>query len=377
MKNKLLFILPLLCLTFTSCGDQNADPHYVAGESLKVVSIEMSTIYSECTLFKYNNYEIVVDSGMGNDYPHIQSVIDKYCTDDTIELLVMTHPHGDHIGGFNGGVFDKYNISHLVDFGYIYSPGGSGDFISSSSLYNNYVNKRQSYINKGTTYHPITDAIDTYNNIEIDKANNLSLTWLKNDYYFKPNETFPNSSVASDNPNITSVSFNLSYKYYNFIMCGDIDSTYGESSIAQNHKDLFMPNWKKTILKANHHASSSSLGSTFLSWAKPQAMFLSAAIVSEVRAPNEVVLGNDGQAHPSKTTVSRIKNELSDRGLKFYWNAINGDILINCDGVNNPTFSGNGRSYDYLKKGSSEIVSRDLEKNVSFFDSEFYKYFTR
>jgi competence protein ComEC len=373
MKTKILFILPFLCLSFSSCSDPNADPHYQSGANLKVISIEMSIQYSECTLFQYSNYEIVVDSGMGNDSTHIQNVIDKYCTDKTIDLMVITHPHGDHIGGFNNGAFDKYNITNLVDFGYVYNPSGSGDAISSSSLYNTYAAKRKTYIDKGTKYYPITEAINSFNNIEIDKENNVSLMWLKNDYYFSPSESFPNSKVNSDNPNITSVSFNLSYKYFNYIMCGDIDSTYGESSIVKNHQDLFKPEWKKTIVKANHHASSSSLGSTFLSWSRPNNMFISAAMVSEVRAPNAVILGNDGQAHPNKTTISRIKNYTTN----LYWNAINGDLLITCNGVNDPTFSGSGRSYDYLIKDSSNIASRSDEKDITFFNSEFYKYFTK
>lgn len=378
MKNKkYLFLLALIAIGVCGCGDSNSDPHYQSGDLLKVISVEMSGEYSECTIIKYHDYEIVVDSGKSQDTSHIKSVLANYCTDNTIDLMVMTHPHGDHIGGFNNGAFDSYNVTNLVDFGYTYNPSGTGDEISSQSIYGSYSNKRDYFINKGTKYYPITTALNSFNNIQIDKDNNLALTWLKNDYYVAQNVVFPNSDVPSDNPNVTSVSFNLSYKYYNVVMCGDADSTYAEPSIVKNHKDLFTPTWKKTFVKANHHGSSSSLGSTFLSWVHPQAMFISAAMVSSVRAPNEVTLGTGGQAHPDKTTISRIKNYLKDKGNQLYWNAINGDLLMSSNGVSDFNFAGSGRSFDYLKKGTTEIASIADEKNVSFFDSEFYKYYTK
>ncbi|MPN05651.1 hypothetical protein SDC9_152902 [bioreactor metagenome] len=307
--------------------------------------------------------------------------MEQYVTDKTIDLMVITHPHGDHFGGFIDGAFDDFSVSKLVDFGYTYSPSGEGDNISSSSLYNSYVSKRNQMVSKGTVYTAITNELSSHPTLNIDETNNLAITWLKNDYYVAPGVSFPNSSMANvTNPNSTSVAFLLSYKYWNFPFLGDADSTYAEYSIVNNHKDLLSPEWKKVCLKATHHASSSSDGTTLLNWAHPNAAFVSAAMLDSVCVPNEVVLGSGTgeQNHPNKTTVSRIKNALAlQNSTSFYWNGINGDLTITCDGVNDLTFAGAGRSKDYYIKNTTDIASREEEKNVTFFDSKFYQYYQR
>ena len=127
------------------------------------------------------------------------------------------------------------------------------------------------------------------------------------------------------------------------------------------------------MLKGTHHCSSSSMGGIFLDWCRPEVIFTSSAMIDAVCAPNPVVLGsNEGQLkHPNKSTAKRIKNRCDN----FYWNGINGDITFTTDGVNDMAMSGAGRHKDYLKKNSSEIASRDAEKNVKFFQSEFAKYY--
>lgn len=382
MKNtQKLFILPLMVLTLASCQNPNADPHYSKGDDLKIISIEMSDEYGESTLIKYENYEIVIDSGNFADSNHVTSIMEQYVTDKTIDLMVITHPHGDHFGGFIDGCFDDFSVSKLVDFGYTYSPSGEGDNISSSSLYNSYVSKRNQMVAKGTNYTAITNELSTHPTLDIDVANNLSITWLKNDYYVAPGVSFPNSTMPNvTNPNSTSVAFSLSYKYWNFPFLGDADSTYAEYSIVNNHKDLLTADWKKVCLKATHHASSSSDGTSLLNWAHPDAAFVSAAMLDSVCVPNQVVLGSGTgeQNHPNKTTVSRIKNALAlKNSTSFYWNGINGDLTITCDGVNDLTFSGAGRSKDYYIKNTTDIASREDEKNVTFFNSEFYQYYLR
>lgn len=369
MKNK-LFLLPLISLlSLSACSKVNYEP----GDPLKITSIEMSREYGECTLIQFNNYDIVVDSGTGEDASHINEVLNNKITDREIDLLVVTHPHGDHIGGIISGALDGFIVKSIVDYGYTFNVSGNEDEIVSSSYVNRYVSKRNAWVASGANYTGIKEQYNKQKITTIDKANNLSIRWLKNDYYFGQNETFPNSSVAEDNPNITSVSFVLEYKYWNLIMCGDIDSTYGEASIKENHAKLFNDEKKKVILKANHHASSSSLGYNFLEWCHPNLMFVSAALIDSVSAPNNVVIGsgNGQQNHPNPSTIRRMKKTTEN----VYWNAINGDITLSVDGVNDYLMTGAGRHKDYYQKGTTTISSRDNEKNITFFSSDFYQYY--
>lgn len=376
-KLNLLFFLPLVVVSLTSCQDLNKDPQYQKGDDLEIISIEMSKEYGEAIIIKYGDYEILVDTGNDLDAPHVNEVLKTHVSDETIDLLVITHPHGDHVGGMIHGALEGFNVAKIVDFGYTYSPGGEGDSISSSYIYNSYVSKRTSFINKGSVYNAITNELTQNPVIEIDKENDLSLTWLKNDYYYAPGYVFDGKG-RPDNPNSTSVSFLLTYKYWNMPFLGDADSTYLEPSIIKNHPDLLSRPWQKVLLKATHHASTSSLGNNFLTWAHPNAMFVSAAMLDSVTAPNQVQIGSgEGkQNHPNSTTVRRIKNALLKQdSTSFYWNGINGDLTMTTNGVDDFTFVGAGRQKDYYLKNTENLASIEDEKNVTFFESGFYKYY--
>lgn len=370
--NKLFLLIPAL-LSLLGC-DQTII--HTPGDDLIIVMNEMLQEYGECFIIKYGDFEIVVDSGTGRENSLIKSNLNKYVSDKTIDLMVMTHPHGDHINGFNNGLFNGFNVDTLVDFGYTYVTNGD-DEISSPYIYNQYINVRNSLINKGTKYYPITQILKnkvTY----ISKKDYIGIEWLKNDFYVDYGKTFPNDSIPNNNPNITSVAFNLFYKNWNFVFAGDADSTFAETTIIKNHQKIFNGKNERVALKATHHASSSSLGGNFLDWSKAETIFCSAAMIDEVSAPNNVVLGSGygEQNHPNRSTVRRIRNHLEGlNSNQFYWNGINGTSIFTCDGVNDLTFSGEGRSKNYYKKNTNELADVQLEKNVTFFDSEFSKYF--
>ncbi len=370
MIKKTLFLVGLLStLVLTGCNKQT---NYVAGDPLTITSIEMCDEYGDATLIQLNGYDILVDAGSEKDAEHVKSVLSKKVTDKTIDLLVVTHPHGDHIGGIINDALTGFKINKVVDYGYTFDTDGN-DKINNSTYVQRYVNKRTSMVVAGAKYNGIKEELKANKVLEIDKQNNFAIRWLQNDYYFGQDETFPNSKCSSDNPNTTSVSFCLEYKYWNIIMCGDSDSSLAESSIAKNHAKLFNDKNKKVLLKGTHHCSSSSMGFNFLDWCKPNTIFTSSAMIDEVCVPHQVALGSgDGQLnHPNKSTVRRIKQTCEN----FYWNGINGDLTITTDGVGDLSISGAGRNKDYYKKGTEEIVSRDAEKDIKFFDSEFYNYY--
>ena len=365
-------ILLVSLLTLSSLVACNKQENYKPGDNLTITSIEMTDEYGDATLMQYGSYDILVDSGSEADASHVKEVLNSKVSDKEIDLLVVTHPHGDHIGGIINNALNGFSIKHIVDYGYTFDTDGS-DKINNSGYVQQYVNKRNSFINKGSTYSGIKEQLAKSEIYEIDKANNLNIRWLKNNYYYGENETFPNKSCPTDNPNTTSVSFCLEYKYWNIVMCGDADTTYTENSIIDNHEKLFKSDKKRTMLKGTHHCSSSSMGYNFIDWCKPEIIFTSSAMVDGVCVPNEVKLGSgEGELnHPNKMIVRRIKQKCEN----FYWNGVCGDMTFITDGVNDMTMSGAGRHKDYYKKGTTEIVDRASEKDITFFNSKFYEYY--
>ena len=368
-KKSVLAVALLSLVTLTACGGSK---NFTPGDPLTITSIEMCDEYGDSTLLQFGSYDILVDSGSEKDAKHVNSVLNQKVNDKEIDLLVVTHPHGDHIGGIINGALEGLSVKKIVDYGYVYNTDGT-DKITNNAYVQRYVNKRSALIGAGAEYHGIVEEMAKAKSISIDKANNLTLTWLKNDNYFAENEVFPNERSQSTNPNTTSVAFNLEYKYWNIVMLGDADSTIEETSIVENHEKLFKDQNKKVLLKGTHHCSSSSMSYAFMQWCSPEIIFTSSAMIDEVCSPNAVVLGSgSGQLnHPNKSTVRRIKQNCEN----FYWNGITGDLTFTTDGVNDMTISGAGRTKNYYKINTTEEADIEKEKNVSFFNSEFYQYY--
>lgn len=373
MKNKIYYLLLLpLTLSFSGCSFEQSQKtkNFVAGADLTLTSIEMCDHYGECTLIQYGSYDLVIDSGSEADARHVKEVLNTKIADKTIDLLIVTHPHGDHFGGIINGALEDLNIKMIVDYGYIYDTDDDGD-IENSAYVSYYTNWRTSRIEGGATYYSVLEALSAIPTVNISRDDDCYLKWLKNDYYVAKNAVFPNKNVPTDNPNTTSVSCYVQYKNWNIILCGDIDSSYAEMSILSNHSKLFKGK-ERVMLKATHHGSSSSMGSAFMDWCHPELMYISAAMVDNVCIPNQVVLGSgkEVQAHPSKTTLKRMVN----RTDKIYWNGINGDLIISVDGVNDANVMGLGRNKNYNTK-NGEPASISGEKNVTMQNSAFYEYF--
>ena len=372
MKSKYTFLLivPIL-IGLSSCGKPK-EKVFLPGPELTLTSIEMKAYYGDATLIQFGNYDILIDTGTGSDANHVKEVLNTKVSDLTLEMVIFTHPHGDHIGGVINNCLNGFKIETIVDYGYNFVTEENGT-IENSTYVSNYTLWRDSLASKGTKYYAITDAIKEIPTVTISKEDDCYLKWLKNDYYVAKNQNFPNSAVPTDNPNTTSVSCYVQYKYWNIVLCGDIDSSFAEMSIVNNHQNLFKEK-DRVILKAAHHASSSSMGSAFLDWANPELIYVSAAMVDGACIPNQVSLGSgdNEQNHPNKSTVRRMVN----RTDKLYWNAINGDLTIKIDGVNDATVSGSGRHKNYYTVGGAEAPIEE-EKNVTLQNSEFYKHFTK
>ena len=148
----LTVLLPVLSLS--ACGEKKKN--YKPGDVLTMTSIEMCDEYGDATLFQLNGYDILVDSGSEADAEHVKSVLTTKVTDKIIDLLVVTHPHGDHIGGIINGALDNFKVNKIVDYGYTYNTDGN-DKITNSKYVQQYVNKRLSMKSFGAKYNGIVE----------------------------------------------------------------------------------------------------------------------------------------------------------------------------------------------------------------------------
>ena len=115
MVRKSLLLVSLLSIV-SLCSCQQKKKNYVPGDNLTLTSIEMADEYGDSTLIQFHNYDILVDSGSEVDANHVNSVLINKVIDKEIDLLVVTHPHGDHIGGILNNALNGFKVKKIVDY---------------------------------------------------------------------------------------------------------------------------------------------------------------------------------------------------------------------------------------------------------------------
>lgn len=203
--------------------------------------------------------------------------------DRTIDLMILTHPHDDHVTGLVD-VLKRYNVKKAVYTGVIHTGPG---YIAWLKLIRD--NKIPLMI------------IDRPQTIALGK--NLRLDIL-----------FPKNSLAgttSDDLNNTSIVAKLIYGKKSFMFTGDAGVAIEQQLI----KDV--PDLSADVLKVGHHGSIYSTSDEWLKAVKPK------LAVIEV--------GKDNQfGHPSPRTLKKLERA----GAKIYRTDLDGTVKVLCDGEN-------------------------------------------
>ena len=326
--------------TLGSAGD------YLSSETsetqLDVYSIEMHGQYGDATLIDYGNYEILVDGGASADGPYVQAMLANYVTDHVLDMLVVTHPHSDHYGGLTSSATwsDITSITSIVDYGYF---GG-----------NNYETQRDSYISRGSEYHPITELIMHSDGI-YHISEKLSLQFLNTNMYLAP-------GGSTNDANPISICSLLTFGNTVFYLSGDSTGDT-ETGIRHNYPGLITAD-QVVVAKSAHHGSGSNESNNkyFIElFLKPDYVFISAAIDIDNRTSSGLVKDQ----HPYVEPIARYAVSTD----QIYWNGINGTIRMHSDGTA-VTFTGAGRTLDYYVGGVA--VDRNVEKDFTIFQSQWY-----
>ncbi len=331
-------------------------PQPPAAESepeLLIISIEMVDEYGDATLIKLGDYEILVDAGDFDDGKNVQNVLKQYCQDGVLEMLVATHAHADHVGGFTTNFFSAAGIEEvemIVDFGYTYT----------TQAYKRYDALRTNLINQGSTYYSIYDMV-TSNSIPDVYYLGDGETYIE---FFDTGHYVQTGKKGSGDLNDTSVAFCVNYKDTQLLMTGDLTTKCENDLIANIQKinSNYFPETNRVIYKAAHHGSNGANGNAILSFAKPDIAFISSAIV----AGNRTSSGIQKSQHPYSGAVARMAAVTQE----IYWNGVNGTLIftITADGC---TVEGLGRTLNYYVGG--QLVSAQEEKDITYLKSAWYK----
>lgn len=284
----------------------------VSGE-LTIHFLELGNKYTgDCVYIKAGETDILIDAGSrGNSADDIGAYLDKYVTDNTLEYVIATHAHQDHIAGFVGtssvtGIFEQYQCEIIIDF-----PMTN----ATSKVYQNYITKRDEEILNGATHYT---ALECYNNIDGAKrtyeiSDGIEMEILYNYYY--------DNKTSNENDYSVCIMINQGSKH--FLFTGDLEAE-GEEKLLE-YNDL--PTVE--VFKAGHHGSYTATSSTLLEVIQPKIICVCCC------AGSDEYTDNPDNMFPAQDFISRVCNytdqiyvtSVADDSEEGY-TSLNGNIVI-------------------------------------------------
>ena len=222
-----------------------------------------------------NNETMLIDAGDSGSGPEITAYI-KNLGYDTINYLVATHPHADHIGGMSY-VIKNINVVHM------YMPEKSTDTKTFENL--------------------LQTILDM--NIKVKKAE--SGTEILNTENLKIGILAPDSETYKNLNNYSAV-IKMDYKNTSFLFMGDAEKEVEEK----------LPNKEiqTDVLKVGHHGSDTSSTAAFLEKVSPKYAVISCG-------------KNNRYGHPDSITLQNLESV----GSVILRTDLDGTIIIRSDGV--------------------------------------------
>lgn len=197
-----------------------------------------------------------------------------------IDLLILTHPHLDHLEGLLT-VLKELKVNMVLDSGLTCDSSEYKEFISL-------------ILKKGIPYHK-AKAGDNFifnNSLEIFLLNPL----YDSDFYDESD--FNNASIV----------VKLFYKNADFLFTGDIEETTEKKLL------VWQNILQSDILKVGHHGSSTSTNLEFLDKVDPSIVV--------------ITVGKNHFGHPSQKIIERLE----DKNIQIYRTDEDGTIIIRTNG---------------------------------------------
>lgn len=232
-----------------------------------------------------NGNQILVDGGPGDKIlAKLGQALPFW--DRSIDLLVLTHPHADHLDGLLE-VLKRYQIGAVLGSGASYS------------------------LPEYEEWHRILEEKNVPiiiarrgQRIIFSKAGELDI--------FSPFENFAGASLK--NPHDANVVSKLIYGNSSFLLTGDAERSL-EYRLLLASEDMSFYSLKSAVLKVGHHGSKTSSFEEFLQSVAPKV-----AIIQVGR--------KNRYGHPTQEVLDR----LATVGAKILRNDLAGDIIIESDG---------------------------------------------
>lgn len=270
MKKIFLVALLLAMIILSGCNTKAAVEYTPSTPVQNVkgnLQISMLNVgHGDAILIRTNEQTILVDTGHYKERPLFVSELKKLSV-TKIDKLILTHPHGDHIG--NAKVLINPSDKELAENPYlekisvvaVYDNG----IASTSPLYRNYM---KAIADKGITRQGLKtgDVLDFGNNVK------FNVIFPTAEFVATVNSGQFDKKDKQYSTNNRSIVGKLTYGKFSMMFTGDCEKK-SETKILSNNtaEDL-----KCDVLKSGHHGIASSSSKKFVAAVDPSYVLISA-----------------------------------------------------------------------------------------------------
>ena len=272
---------------------------------------------------KVGDVDILVDGGSREASANvIEEYVDTYCTDNTLEYVIVTHADQDHIAAWAGNstytsLFERFECEKIIDFPLT---------DKNTQVYGRYQAARDAEVALGAVHYT---ALECYNNVgdakrSYELADGITLNFLYNYYY----------DHRSNDENNYSVCFYINQGENNYLFTGDLEES-GEQYLVQNNT---LPKCK--VYKAGHHGSKTSSNECLLNVIQPEYV----CVCCVAGAPEYTL--TDANIFPTQDFIDRVSKYtqnvyvtsiavgvVSGEKKWDHIEALNGNIVVKSNGV--------------------------------------------
>ena len=276
MKKRKLFTAALalvmsFMLVLAGCGNSASSSSSGGAKAVQSLSasdkdLRISVLnvgQADATLIQYKGKNMLIDTGEVDSRADLVKQLKERKVMD-IDIIVITHPHGDHLGGM-AELFKDFKIKQIYDNGQS----------ANTAMYRNYLKNIKA---KNIAYKTLKKG-DTFT-----LGDDVTFTVLSPGKPFTKENTQGVSESGLTNDN--SIVCKMTYGQFSMMFTGDAQKEV-EDKILKDYKPADL---KSDVLKVGHHGSKTSSSDAFVKAIAPKAATISCAAGNQYKFPHEPTL---------------------------------------------------------------------------------------